>query len=45
MLVDKANTWLFHTFTRYVDTSNRRFMSANTSPKLELLLVLEQSEN
>jgi hypothetical protein len=36
------NTWLFYTFTRHVGAENRCFMSANTSPKLELLLVLEQ---
>jgi hypothetical protein len=42
--VDKANTWLFHTFTRYVGAWNQRFMSANTSPKVELLLGLKQSQ-
>jgi hypothetical protein len=44
MLVNKVNTWLFHTSTRHVDTWNRCFMSANTSPKLKLLLVLEQRQ-
>jgi hypothetical protein len=43
MLVDKVNTWLFYTFTQHVGAWNWCFMSANTSPKLELLLVLEQS--
>jgi hypothetical protein len=43
-LVDKVNTWLFYTFTRHVGTWNWCFMSANTSPKLELLLVLEQNQ-
>jgi hypothetical protein len=28
-LVDKVNTWLFHTFTRHIGTWNRHFMSAN----------------
>jgi hypothetical protein len=43
-LVDKVNTWLFHTFTRHVGAWNRCFMSTNTSPKLKLLLILEQSQ-
>jgi hypothetical protein len=30
MLVDKVNTWLFHTFTQHVGARNRRFMSANS---------------
>jgi hypothetical protein len=43
-LVDKVNTWSFHTFTRHVGAWNQYFMSANTSPKLKLLLILEQSQ-
>jgi hypothetical protein len=43
-LVGKVNTWLFYTFTWHVVTWNRHFMSANTSPKLKLLLVLEESQ-
>jgi hypothetical protein len=38
------NTWLFYTFTRHVGTWNQCFMSVNTSPKLELLLILKQSQ-
>jgi hypothetical protein len=43
-LVDKVNTWLFYTFTRHVGAWNRCFMSTNTFPKLELLLIIEQSQ-
>jgi hypothetical protein len=39
-----VNTWLFYTFTRHVGIWKWCFMSANTSPKLELLLVLELSQ-
>jgi hypothetical protein len=39
-----VNTWLFYTFTWHVGASNQCFMSANTSPKLKLLLVLRQSQ-
>jgi hypothetical protein len=37
-----VNTWLFYIFTRHV-AWNHHFMSVNTSPKLKLSLVLEQS--
>jgi hypothetical protein len=43
-IVDKVNTWLFYIFTQHVGTWNRHFMTTNTSPKLKLLLVLEQSQ-
>jgi hypothetical protein len=39
-----VNILLFHTLTRYVGAWNRCFMSANTSPKCKLLLILEQSQ-
>jgi hypothetical protein len=39
-----VNTWLFYTLTRHVGAWNQCFMSTNTSPKLELLLILEQSQ-
>jgi hypothetical protein len=39
-----VNTWLFYKFTWHVGAWNRRFMSTNTSPKLKLLLILEQSQ-
>jgi hypothetical protein len=44
MLLDKVNTWLFYTFTQHVGAWNQCFVSANTSPKLKLLLILEQSQ-
>jgi hypothetical protein len=43
-LVDKVNTWLFYTFTQHVGSWNWCFMSANTPPNLELLLILEQCQ-
>jgi hypothetical protein len=39
-----VNIWLFHIFTRHVGTRNQCFMSANTSSKRKLLLILEQSQ-
>jgi hypothetical protein len=39
-----VNTWLFYTFIQHVGSWNQHFMSANTSPKLKLLLILEQSQ-
>jgi hypothetical protein len=37
MLIDKANTWLFRTFTQYVGARNRHFMSANSG--CDILLI------
>jgi hypothetical protein len=39
-----VNVGLFHIFTRHVGAWNWCFMSANTNPKLKLLLVLVQSQ-
>jgi hypothetical protein len=44
MIVDKVNTWLFYTFTRHVGAWNWCFMSTNTSLKLKLLIILEESQ-
>jgi hypothetical protein len=44
MLVDMVNAWLLYIFTWHVGAWNRCCMSTDTSPKLELLLILKQSQ-